>query len=96
MKLINSHIFGIILGLLICLLSFFGFYYSKLAEHYSLTESIQVIFSSNLFLVLTNVIAFANIIIFWLFLNKKKYYTARGLILITLLIIIVLVVIRFV
>lgn len=70
-------------------------YYIYAGYYFTLKDYLKFVFSNNFYIVLTNIIAFANIIIFYIMLRIKQLQIARGIIFSILALIISFVLIRF-
>ena len=88
------------------LFHYFKFYYSEFSIYkcpykiylgyaFTVHDYLHKVFSTNLYIVLTNIIAFSNIIIFYIMLRLKQYQIARGIIFSILAMIITFVLIRY-
>jgi hypothetical protein len=95
MKIKDSLILGLILGLLIPVLGVFAFYYSKFAAvnpgQFFLIATKHKVLSPML-----SLCAILNLGTFYLFLNKNLYLTARGIILATIIYGVTIVLLKFV
>lgn len=76
-------------ALVIFLFHYFKFYGS------SYNVYLKVVFSHNLYILFANIIAFSNIILFYILLRFKQYHLARGIIFSVLAMIITFVLIRY-
>ena len=88
------------------LFHYFKFYYTDFNQcrcpykiyavyYFNLKDYLKFVFSNNFYIVLTNIIAFSNIIVFYIMLRIKQYQIARGIIFSILAMIITFVLIRF-
>jgi hypothetical protein len=95
MKIKDSIVLGLMLGLLIPVLGVLVFYYSKFAA-VDLLQFVQVATKHKVLSPMLSLCAILNLGTFYLFLNKNLYLTARGIILATLLYGATIVVLKFV
>lgn len=95
MKVKDSLLLGLMLGLLIPVLGVFAFYYSKFAA-VDLVQFLQVATKHRVLSPMLSLCAILNLGTFYLFLNKNLYLTARGIILATILYGVTIVVLKFV
>ena len=88
------------------LFHYFKFYYTDFNHckcpykiyavyYFNLKDYLKFVFSTNFYIVLANIIGFANIILFYILLRLKQYQIARGIIFSILALIITFVLIRF-
>lgn len=63
---------------------------------YNLTKAIDLVVEGNLYSEVLSLSAIANMIIFYLFLNKNKIFLARGVLLITIFLAFVVLVTKFI
>ncbi len=67
-----------------------------LLTDYSIIKAVELVVDGNLYSEVLSLSAIANMIIFYLFLNKNKIFLARGVLLITIFLAIVVLVTKFI
>jgi hypothetical protein len=95
MKIKDSMLTGLLLGLLIPVLGVLGFYYSKFTN-VDLSLFLEVATKHKVLSPMLSLCAVLNLGTFYLFLNKSLYQTARGIILATIIYGITIVILKFV
>ncbi|MES2559775.1 MAG: hypothetical protein V4590_08550 [Bacteroidota bacterium] len=95
MKHKDSLLLGLLLGLLIPVVGVAIFYYSKFAA-IDIWQFIQVATQHKVLSPMLSLCAILNLAIFYLFLNKNLYLTARGIILATIIYGVTIVLLKFV
>lgn len=95
MKFKDSLILGLLLGLLIPVIGVISFYYSKFAA-VDLSYFLQVATKHKVLSPMLSLCAILNLGVFYLFLNKNLYLTARGIILATIIYGVTIVLLKFV
>jgi hypothetical protein len=63
--------------------------------YFNIKDYLKFVFSNNFYILLTNIIAFLNIILFYILLKMKQFHLARGIIFSLLALIITFLLIRF-
>lgn len=87
----NSIALGIILGLLTIAVVLFFFYLSQF-QAYPFSEYFdKVIHNKKILAPMISLAGVPNLVLFFLFLNKNKYQTARGLIIATFILVILVI-----
>jgi len=76
-------------ALVIFLFHYFRFYWASYKMY------LMVVFNTNLYILFANIIAFSNIIVFYILLRNKQLHIARGIIFSILAMIITFVLIRY-
>ena len=95
MKIKDSMLLGLLLGLVIPVLGVMIFYYSKFAA-VDLWQFLQVATKHKVLSPMLSLCAILNLGVFYLFLNKNLYLTARGIILATIIYGVTIVLLKFV
>lgn len=81
---INNIKLGIILGILAPVLSMLVIYLLKFSE-YNFQELIDFLLARRIFTKIISLCVIPNLALFFLFLNKNYYYSARGVLISTVL-----------
>ncbi|MCU0441316.1 MAG: hypothetical protein MUE96_02870 [Bacteroidia bacterium] len=95
MKIKDSLILGLIMGIILPVLGVLGFYYSKFAA-VDLAQFVQVATKHKVLSPMLSLCAVLNLATFFLFLNKNYYLVARGIILATIIYGVTIVILKFV
>ena len=96
MKRFDNIWLGTVIGVATSAISILAFYLIKFTE-ISLIEYIRLLLQNRyLFAPIVSLAGIPNLVIFYLFINRDKYKTARGVILATFILVAVVVVIKFV
>ena len=85
---------GVIIGVLTAFLSLIVFYFIKF-DHLSLLEYFGTLFhNKRLLSPLLSLSGIPNLVVFYIFINKNKYKTARGIILSTFILVLAVVLVK--
>ncbi len=95
MKFKDSIILGLILGILIPVIGVLSFYYGKF-QAVDLGYFLEVATKHKVLSPMLSLCAVLNLGVFYLFLNKNLYLTARGIILATIIYGVTIVLLKFV
>ena len=80
----NNLKLGLILGIIVPILTMGAIYLFKFSE-YNFQELIEMLASKRVFTKIISLCVIPNLALFFLFLNKNYFYTARGILLATVL-----------
>ena len=81
---INNFKLGLLLGIIAPLLSILVIYFIQFTE-YNFSELIDFLVRKNFFTKIVSLCVIPNLALFFLFLNKNYYYSARGVLISTVL-----------
>ena len=81
---INNVKLGLILGLMAPVLSMLIVYLIKFTQ-FNFQELIDILVSSRVFTKIISLCVIPNLALFFIFLNKNYYYTARGILVATII-----------
>lgn len=96
MKKFDNLWLGTVIGVATAAVSILVFYFIKFTE-ISLGEYIQLLLQNRyLFAPIVSLAGIPNLVIFYLFINRDRYKTARGVILATFILVAAVIVIKFV
>ena len=90
----NRVVYGLIPGLIIPLLTFFGFYLFKSGTK-NPVEYVEFILEMGMLSNILSLCVIPNLLVFFFFLNKNFYYGARGVLFATFFYVVVVVVARY-
>jgi hypothetical protein len=90
----NKLIIGLIAGMIVPFIALFAFYFFKRDVH-SISEYMMLIRKMEILSSVISLCALPNLLVFFLFLWKNYYYSARGVILATFLWAVVVLITRF-
>ena len=94
MKKYNSMYLGVIIGVLTAFLGFIVFYFIKFSD-ISLSDYFGILFhNKGILSPLLSLSGVPNLVFFYIFINKDKYKTARGLILATFILVLAVVLVK--
>ncbi len=94
MKKYNSIYIGVLIGVLSVFLSFIVFYLIRF-NNISLTDYFGTLFhNKGILSPLLSLAGIPNLVFFYLFINKNKYKTARGIILATFILVLAVVLVK--
>jgi len=95
MKKFDSMWLGTILGVLMTFVSIFAFYLIRFAD-LTIHDYFKLLIENRfLFAPIVSISGVPNLVVFFLFLNKEKYKTARGVILATFIIVVAVLIIKY-
>jgi hypothetical protein len=94
MKKYNNLWLGVVIGVFMSILALFVFYLAKFSDK-ELSSYFSTLFrNKDLFAPLVSLAGIPNLVVFYLFLNREKYNTAKGLIMATFILVLAVILIK--
>ena len=90
----KAMLYGALLGIIVPPVAFVIWVF--LLTSYNLDEAVDLVVVGNLYSEVLSLSAIANMIIFYIFLNKNKIFVARGVLLMTIFLAFVVLVTKFI
>ena len=90
----KAMLYGALLGIIVPPIAFVIWVF--LLTSYNLDEAVDLVIVGNLYSEVLSLSAIANMIIFYIFLNKNKIFVARGVLLMTIFLAFVVLVTKFI
>lgn len=94
MKNLNSMWIGVTIGIIMSVISILAFYLLKFQDYTLNTYFVILFHTKSLFAPMVSLAGIPNLVFFYLFINKEKYKTARGIILATFILVLGVVLIK--